>query len=239
MLAGERPEELVMPVRQRLVAGAAIAGTVQRQRALVDNGAVTGWRPRLDLPGHGLARVESEGVKVEDTNMRLVTPVSHRGGGIMDLHGAVVTVHRGRGLTVTRRSRHWPRARVGRPERQSHAGSNQRRTGNEGEKISTPGNKGHSMPPLLKKPGPLKNKRRGPGNCYTQPRPIRQRPDTVPPAAAAGRVRRRLAAGGRRPGKTRSATRSPCRPARPDVAPRRAGNRHCLPGAQSIGLGLA
>ena len=87
--------------------------------------------------------------------MRLVTAVSHRGGGIVDLHGAVVTVHRGRGLTVTRRSRHWPRARVGRPERQSHTGSNQRRTGNEGE-ISTPGNKGHSMPPLIEKPGPYR-----------------------------------------------------------------------------------
>ena len=77
--------------------------------------------------------------------MRLVTPVSHRGGRIVDLHGAIVTVHRGR-------SRHWPRARAGRPERQSHAGSNQRRTGNKGE-ISTPGNKGHSMPPLLEKLG--------------------------------------------------------------------------------------
>ena len=102
--------------------------------------------------------------------MRLVTPVSHRGGGIVDLHGAVVTVHRGRGLTVTRRSRHRPRARVGRPERQSHAGSNQRRTGNKGE-ISTPGNKGHSMPPLVEKLRPCQDKRRGPGNCYTPPQP--------------------------------------------------------------------
>jgi hypothetical protein len=83
MLAGKRPEELVMPVRQRLIAGAAIAGTVQRQRALVDNRAVTGRRPRLDLPGHGLARVKSEGVKVKDTYVRLVTPVSRRGGGIV------------------------------------------------------------------------------------------------------------------------------------------------------------
>jgi hypothetical protein len=149
MLAGKRPEQLVMPVRQRLVAGAAITGTVQRQRALAGNGAVAGRRPRLDLPGHGLARVETEGVKIKDANMRLVTPVSHRGGGIVDLHGAVVTVHRGRGLTVTRGSRYWPRARAGRPECQSHAGSDQRRTGNEGE-LSTPGNKGHLMPPLLK-----------------------------------------------------------------------------------------
>ena len=73
----------------------------------------------------------------------------------MDLHGAVVTVHRGRGLTVTRRSRRWPRARGGRPERQSHTGSNQRRTGNEGE-IRTPGNKGHSMPPLVEELGPYR-----------------------------------------------------------------------------------
>jgi hypothetical protein len=149
MLAGKRPEELVMPVRQRLVAGAAIAGTVECQRALIDNGAVAGWRPRLDLPGNGLARVKTEGVKIKDADVRLVTPVSHRGGGIVDLHGAVVTGHRGRGLTVTRRSRRRPRARSGRPERQSHAGSDQRRTGNEGE-LSTPGNKGHLMPPLLK-----------------------------------------------------------------------------------------
>ena len=87
--------------------------------------------------------------------MRLVTPVSHRSGGIVDLHGAVVTVHRGRGLTVTRRSRHWPRARAGRPERKGDAGSNQRRTGNEGE-ISTPGNKGHSMPPLVEELEPCR-----------------------------------------------------------------------------------
>ena len=73
----------------------------------------------------------------------------------MDLHGAVVTVHRGRGLTVTRRSRRWPRARGGRPERQSHTGSNQRRTGNEGE-IRTQGNKGHSMPPLVEELGPYR-----------------------------------------------------------------------------------
>ena len=78
MLAGERPEELVMPVRQRLVAGPAITGTVQRQRALIDNGAVTGRRPRLDLPGHGLAPVKTEGVKIKDANVRLVTPVGHR-----------------------------------------------------------------------------------------------------------------------------------------------------------------
>src|SRR6266704_3733555 len=87
--------------------------------------------------------------------MRLVTPVTHRSGGIVDLHRAVVTVRRGRGLTVTRRSRHWPRARVGRPERHSHTGSNQRRTGNEGE-ISTPGNKGHLMPPLVEKLRPYR-----------------------------------------------------------------------------------
>jgi len=149
MLAGERPEELVMPVRQRLVAGPAITGTVQRQRALIDNGAVTGRRPRLDLPGHGLAWVKTEGVKIKDAHVRLITPVSHRGGGIVDLHGAVVAVHRGRGLTVTLRSRRWPRARGGRPERQGHARSDQCRTGNEGE-ISTPRNRGHSMPPLFK-----------------------------------------------------------------------------------------
>jgi hypothetical protein len=170
MLTGERPEELVMPVRQCLVAGTAIAGTVQCQRALVDNGPVTGWRPRLDLPGHGLARVKSEGVEIKDTNMRLVTPVSHRGKGVVDLHGAVVTVHRGRGLTVPRRSRHWLRARAGRPGRESHAGGSQRRTGNEGE-ISTPGNRGHSMPPLVDNVGPYQDKRRGPGNRYTQPQP--------------------------------------------------------------------
>src|SRR6266550_4193282 len=87
--------------------------------------------------------------------MRLVTPVGHRGGGIVDLHGAVVTVHRGRGLTVTRRSRHWPRARARRSERQGHAGSNHRRTGNEGE-ISTPGNTGHSMPPLVEELRPYR-----------------------------------------------------------------------------------
>src|SRR5215467_9882977 len=159
MLAGERPEELVMPVRQRLVAGAAPAGAVQCQRALIDNGPVTGRRPRLDLPGHGLARVKTEGVKIKDANVRLVTPVSHRGGGIVDLHGAVVAGHRGRGLAVTRRSRHWPRARVGRPKRQSHAGSDQRRTGNEGE-TSTPENKGHSMLRSLEKPGLYQDKRR-------------------------------------------------------------------------------
>ena len=157
-----------MPVRQRLVTGAAITGAVQCQRALIDNGAVTGWRPRLDLPGHRLARVKSERVKIEHANMRLVTPVSHRGGGIVDLHRAVVTVHCGRGLTVTRRSRHWPRARAGRPERQSHAGRDQRRTGDDGE-ISTPGNKGHSMPPLLDKLGLWQDKRQGPDNCYTPP----------------------------------------------------------------------
>ena len=149
MLTGERPEELVMPVRQRLVAGPAITGAVQRQRALIDNGAVTGRRPRLDLPGHGLARVKAEGVKIKDAHVRLVTPVGHRRGGIVDLHGAVVTVHRGRGLTVIRWSRHCARARAGRPKRKGDAGGDQRRTGNEGE-ISTPGNKGHSMPPLLK-----------------------------------------------------------------------------------------
>ena len=149
MLTGERPEELVMPVRQRLVAGPAITGTVQRQRALIDNGAVTGRRPRLNLPGHGLAWVKTEGVKIKDANVRLVTPVGHRGGGIVDLHGAVVAVHRGRGLTVTRRSRRWPRARGGRPKRKGDAGGDQRRTGSEGE-VGTPGNKGHSMPPLLK-----------------------------------------------------------------------------------------
>jgi hypothetical protein len=141
-----------MPVRQRLVAGAAITSTVQRQRALIDNGAVTGRRPRLDLPGHGLARVKTEGVKIKDTYVRLVTPVGHRGGGIMDLHGAVVTVHRGRGFTVTRRSRHWPRARGGHPERQSHTGSDQRRTGSERE-TGTPGNREHSMPPLIEELG--------------------------------------------------------------------------------------
>jgi hypothetical protein len=157
-----------MPVRQRLVTGAAITAAVQCQSALIDNGAVTGWRPRLDLPGHRLARVKSERVKIKDANVRLVTPVGHRGRGIVDLHRAVVTVHCGRGLTVTRRSRHWPRARAGRPERQSHAGRAQRRTGDEGE-ISTPGNKGHSMPPLLDKLGLCQDKRRGPGNCYTPP----------------------------------------------------------------------
>ena len=73
----------------------------------------------------------------------------------MDLHRAVVTVHRGRGLTVTRRSRYWPRARAGRPERKGDAGSDQRRTGNEGE-IRTPGNKGHSMPPLVEELGPYR-----------------------------------------------------------------------------------
>ena len=157
-----------MPVRQRLVTGAAIAGTVQRQRALIDNGAVTGRRPRLDLPGHGLAPVKPEGIKIKDANMRLVTPVSHRGGGIVDLHRAVVTVHRGRGLTVTRRSRRRPRARTGRPKRKGDAGGDQRRTGNEGE-INTPGNKGHSMPPLLDKLGLWQDKRQGPDNCYTPP----------------------------------------------------------------------
>ena len=148
MLTGERPEELVMPVRQRLVAGAAIAGTVQCHRALTGNAAVTGGRPRLDLPGDGLARVKSKGVKVKDTNMRFVTPVSHCGCGIVDFHGAVVTIHRSRGLTVTRRSRHRPRGRAGRPERQTHAGGEQCRAGHESE-TSTPGIKGHSMPPLL------------------------------------------------------------------------------------------
>ena len=39
--------------------------------------------------------------------------------------------------------------------------------------------------------------------------------------------------------RTRSAPRSPCCPARPDVAPSRSGSRHCLPGVQNIGLGLA
>ena len=77
---------------------------------------------------------------------------------------------------MTRRSRHWPRARVGRPKRQSHAGSDQRRTGNEGE-TSTPENKGHSMLRSLEKPGLYQDKRRGPGNRYTQPQPIQQRPD--------------------------------------------------------------
>ena len=65
-----------MPVRQRLVAGPAITGTVQRQRALIDNRAVAGRRPRLDLPGYGLAGVKSEGIKIEDANMRLVAPVT-------------------------------------------------------------------------------------------------------------------------------------------------------------------
>jgi hypothetical protein len=90
MLAGERPEELVMPVRQRLIAGAAIAAAVQCQRALVDNSAVAGWRPRLDLPGHGLARIKAEGIKVEDTYMRLITRIGHRRSRIVDLDGAVV-----------------------------------------------------------------------------------------------------------------------------------------------------
>ena len=147
MLTGERPEELVMPVRQRLIAGAAITAAVECQCALIDNGAVTGRRPRLDLPGHGLARVKSESVKIEDTNMRLVTPISHRGRGIVNLHGAVVAVRRGWGLTVPLQIRHWPRARVGCSERQSHAGSDQRRTSSERE-ISRPKNKGHPMPPL-------------------------------------------------------------------------------------------
>jgi hypothetical protein len=118
MFAGERPEELVMPVRQRLVAGAAIAGAVQCQRALVDNGAVTGWRPRLDLPGHGLARVESEGIKVKDTYMRLITRVGHWSSGIADLDRAVVTLLGRRGLAVARGGRNRLRARAGRPERQ-------------------------------------------------------------------------------------------------------------------------
>jgi hypothetical protein len=62
MFTGERPEELVMPVWQRLVTGAAITGAVQYQSALINNSAVTGWRPRPDLPGHGLARVKAEGI---------------------------------------------------------------------------------------------------------------------------------------------------------------------------------
>jgi hypothetical protein len=65
MFAGERPVELVMSVRQALVAGPTITGAAQCQHALVDNGAVTGRRPRLNLPRHGLARVKAEGIKVK------------------------------------------------------------------------------------------------------------------------------------------------------------------------------
>jgi hypothetical protein len=94
-----------MPVRQRLVAGAAIAVGVQGQRALVDNGAVTGWRPRLDLPGDGLARVKAEGIQVEDTHVRLIARIGHRSSGIVDLDGAVVTGYGLSSRAAARRTR--------------------------------------------------------------------------------------------------------------------------------------
>jgi hypothetical protein len=106
-----------MPVRQRLVAGAAIAGAVQCQRALVDNGTVAGWRPRLDLPGHGLARVEAEGIKVKHTDMWLITRVGHWSSGIVDLDRAVVTLLGGRGLAVACGRRNRLRVGAERPER--------------------------------------------------------------------------------------------------------------------------
>jgi hypothetical protein len=94
-----------MPIRQRLVAGAAIAVVVQGQRALVDDGAVTGWRPRLDLPGDGLARIKAEGIKVEDTHMRLIAGIGHRSTGIVDLHGAVVAGYSLSSREAARRTR--------------------------------------------------------------------------------------------------------------------------------------
>src|SRR6266516_5047631 len=96
LFAVEIPEQLVVPVRQRHIAGVASAVTVQQQPAGCGNGAVTGRRPRLDLPGHRLGWVKAEGVEVERTHMWLVAPVSHRHCGMVDLDGAVVTVLRGR-----------------------------------------------------------------------------------------------------------------------------------------------
>src|SRR5215470_6284945 len=77
LFAVEVPEQLVVPVGQGHVAGVAVAVAVQCQRAGCGNGAVTGRRPRLDLPGHRLAGVKAEGIEVERTHVWLVAPVSH------------------------------------------------------------------------------------------------------------------------------------------------------------------
>src|SRR5215831_20991501 len=114
MFAAEIPEELVMPVRQRLVAGEPVARAIQGNRALINDGAVASWRPRLDFPGHRLIRVEIEGIKVKQAHMRLIALVGHRGRGAVDLDIAIVTR---RGLAMTRRARDRLRARAGRPER--------------------------------------------------------------------------------------------------------------------------
>lgn len=134
MLTGEIPEELVMPVRQRLVAGEAVARAVKRNRALVDYAAVAGRRPRLDCPGHRLAGVEIEGIKVKHAYVRLIALVAHRGGGAVDLDIAVVAL---RGLAMTRGTRDRLRARAGHPERQGQAGRGHHRADRKA-KFNTP-----------------------------------------------------------------------------------------------------
>jgi hypothetical protein len=109
-----------MPVGQRHVASVAIAATVQDQRAGCHNGAVTGRRPRLNLPGNGLGRVKGKGVEVENAHVRLVARVGHRCGGVVDLDGTVVAVLDGSGCTRRR-------------EGKGQAGNHKRNAGKDSE----------------------------------------------------------------------------------------------------------
>lgn len=105
MLAVEIPEQLVVPVLKRHVAGVPIARSIQAQRAGGDDSAVAGWWPGLDLPGHGLGGIEAEGVEVEDAHVRLIAPVGDRSGRPVDLDGPVIAARgfrRTRGLRVRR-----------------------------------------------------------------------------------------------------------------------------------------
>ena len=128
-----------MPIGQRHIAGKASAAAVQCQHARCDHRAITGRRPRLDLPGHRLARVKVEGVEIEDAHMRLVARVCHRCRGVVDLDITVVAGYGGRGFGATHS---WRRDGTRPRERQRQCRSHQCRTDGGGEP-RRPGDGGH------------------------------------------------------------------------------------------------
>lgn len=87
------PEQLVMAVRQRVVAGLWLAIKPVRVcivRAGQNRRLVASWRPRLDVPLAGLACVCAVEFDVKDADMRIVRGLGLRVDRVFDLGTSVV-----------------------------------------------------------------------------------------------------------------------------------------------------